>query len=179
VALADNRLVEPSLLSLCLGTPWRAPNMDNLARGFLPGSNVPLSAPSYSGWEGPAGGWTMTIGDLGRLIIAINTNARITAASRTAMLSNLSTDSVSDPNNWGLGVWQSNAGGDIRYGKGGDIDGFTSEFVAYRDAGVGAGVVCNQDLVDHETLIATIRAIIDPCRAADPSDRPGFCSPPG
>lgn len=179
VALADNRLSEPTMLSLCLGTPWRAPNMHNLARGFLPGSNTPLGPPNFSGWEGPAGGWTMTIGDLGRLIIAINTNARIAPASQSAMLANVAQGPVSDPNDWGLGVWRSVVGTDIRYGKGGDTTGFTSDFIAYRDAGVGAAVVCNLDGVSHDTLRSTIRSIIDPCRAANPADRPAFCSPRG
>jgi CubicO group peptidase (beta-lactamase class C family) len=178
VALADDQLGEPTMLSMCLGTPWRAPQMDNLAKGFASGSKVPLDAPNYSGWEGPAGGWTMTIGDLGRLIVAIHTDARISAASRAEMFASLSQDGVSEPNTWCLGVWRSIDGHDLRWGKGGDIDGFTSDLIAYRDAGVGAAIVCNQSDVSHDALRDTIRTIIDPCRYEAPEDRPAYCSPP-
>lgn len=187
VALAGNSTAEPAMLSMCLATPWRADEMDNLARGYvrLPPTMrggepllTPLDWPNGSGWEGPAGGWTSTIGDLGRLIIAINTNARIAEASRTEMLTNVAQGPVSDPNDWGLGVWRSPFGSDMRYGKGGDIGGYTSDFIAYRDAGAGAAIVCNLRLVNHGDMRTTIRDIIDPCVENPPSSRPAYCSPP-
>lgn len=176
VALDENTTSPPSMLSLCLGTPWRAPNMANLARGFTAASNAPAGAPNFSGWEGPAGGWTMTIGDLGRLIIAINTNARVSQGMTDQMMANVATGPVSNPADWGLGVWRTRIGaGEVRYGKGGDITGFTSDFMAYRDAGVGAGIVCNQGSMSHGVLRTALRAIIDPCRQSAP---PAYCSPP-
>lgn len=178
IAREGNTIAEPSMLSMCLGTPWRAPNMDNLARGFASGSSTPLGPPDFSGWEGPSGGWTMTIGDLGRLVIAINTNARTSPASQGEMLADVSSGPVSDPNDWGLGVWRAPISGDLRYGKGGDTTGFTSDFIAYRDAGVGAAVVCNQTGVGHTVMRDTLRTIIDRCLDNPPDARPGYCMPP-
>lgn len=176
IALDENTTSSPAMLSMCLGTPWRAPNMANLARGFGAGGNAPLGPPNYTGWEGPPGGWTMTIGDLGRLIIAINTNARISSSMTDQMMADVATGPLLGTTNWGLGVWRTPVGsGEIRYGKGGDITGFTSDFMAYRDAGVGAGIVCNQDSMDHNTLRTALRNIIDPCRGPA---QPGYCSPP-
>ncbi len=177
IGLNDGGTTEPTMISMCLGASWRAPHMDNLAKGFQSGSNTPLAAPDFDGWEGPSGGWTMTIGDLGRLIIAINTNSRISQASRDAMLANVATGPLLGTTTWGLGVWRNNIGSDRLYGKGGDITGFTSDFIAYRDNGAGAGIVCNQDSVSHEVLRTAIRDIIDPCFDEPPDTRPAYCSP--
>jgi len=178
IALNDGTTTEPTMISLCLGAPWRAPQMANLAQGFA-GTSTPLPAPDFGGWEGPSGGWTMTIGDLGRLIIAINTTSRISATSRAAMLADVATDPLLDTTHWGLGVWRTTStDGDLRYGKGGDITGFTSDFIAYRDAGVGAGIVCNRDGMDHPTLRGAIRDIIDPCLPGQRGAGPAYCTPP-
>jgi CubicO group peptidase (beta-lactamase class C family) len=179
IALDDNKTTEPTMISMCLGAAWRAPEMDNLAKGFLPGSTTPLAAPNFAGWEGPSGGWTMTIGDLGRLMIAINTNARISQASSDAMMANVATGPLLGTSIWGLGIWRNVASGDRRYGKGGDITGFSSDFIAYRDASVGAGIICNQNGVSHPLLRGAIRDIIDPCIDNPAESRPAYCSPPG
>ncbi len=121
----------------------------------------------------------MTIGDLGRLMIAINTNARISQTSRDAMMANVATGPLLDTSIWGLGIWRHVASGDRRYGKGGDITGFSSDFIAYRDAGVGAGIICNQNKVSHPLMRGAIRDIIDPCINNPAESRPAYCSPPG
>ena len=191
VALKDNTTASPAMLSMCLSSPWRAPHMANLAIGHAKMSSSPMGLGStvvaisppanYSGWEGPAGGWTMTIGDLGRLIVAINTNARISAETRdNQMLADASRGPVSLPyGDWGLGVWRTVPWiHELRYGKGGDYPGFTADFIAYRNAGTGAAIVCNLGGVSHVDMRQTIRDIIDPCTTNPPAARPPYCSPP-
>ena len=63
----------------------------------------------YEGWEGPAGGWTMTIGDLTRLGIALQENTVVTKTTRTIMANDV-TD-LPGVGLYGLGV-QASAGGD-------------------------------------------------------------------
>ncbi len=177
IGLNHNTTAHPLMLSMCLGASWRAPRTVNLARGYAPGGSSPLDPPDFAGWEGPSGGWTMTIGDLGRMIVAINTNARIAQASRDQMLADVATGPLLGTTNWGLGVYRIPVAGDLIYGKGGDITGFTSDFIAYRDTGAGAGIICNQDSMNHTVMRAAIRDIIDPCYQQAEADRPAYCSP--
>lgn len=60
------------LSTACLGARWK--NIHQIANGYDSANNSVNWPSSYWGWEGPAGGWTMTIGDLTRLIVAINTD---------------------------------------------------------------------------------------------------------
>ncbi|NJL27748.1 MAG: beta-lactamase family protein [Thermoanaerobaculia bacterium] len=72
---------------------WRLNDIPDLATGFawdamqqqyveLGASNDSLLLSGPAGWEGPAGGWTMTIGDLTRLMMAIQNNDVITQTTR-------------------------------------------------------------------------------------------------
>jgi len=178
IALADGKTTDPTMLSMCLGTPWRAPYMDNLAIGYDTDSTTPLAPQNFSGWEGPAGGWTMTIGDLGRLMIAMNTDKRISAGSLTTMLNFYSeSELLGIDTKWGLGMWRSlEAGGRMVYGKGGNATGFTSDFVMYRGDGVGAAMVCNQHGVDHLNMRIALRTIMNACVGA--GTKPVYCAPP-
>ena len=58
----------PSMTSACLATDFRSTDIKNLARGYAENGS-PLSIGDSSstgwGWEGPSGGWSMTIGDSG------------------------------------------------------------------------------------------------------------------
>lgn len=170
---------ELSLLSMCLAPDWRSAATANIAVGFDE-TGAALPPPDESGWAGPAGGWTMTIGDLGRLIAVIERTGLISAASTSAMLERLGTGPAADPAFWGLGVWRGGGGsGALRHGKGGDILGFTSDFIAVSGRGLGAAVVCTGRELDHVAIRATLEGIVAACLRNPPSARPEYCRTDG
>ena len=78
-----NLLSADNLLSLALSHSWRANDIPNRARGYTPNGASwdlfeafdPAAVDWFEGWEGPSGGWVMTIGDLTRLAVAVHENA--------------------------------------------------------------------------------------------------------
>lgn len=172
VGLDDGALTEPTMISLCLTTPWRQSEIYKLAQGYQTDGTTPRSTPAYSGWEGPAGGWTMTIGDLARLMIIINTHRRLEQyTTDELMLDNYGSSGINTANNgkkkWGLGVYRDIMRNRFAFGKGGNYPGFTSHFIMWRNEGVGVGLICNRHDVPEEAMTETIVAIADP-RLAGP-----------
>lgn len=185
IALDGGGLSEPTMVSMCLGTSWRAPNIDNLAAPRAAnGGDTPVF--QGNGWEGPSGGWTMTVGDLGRLMIAIEHDERVSATMRSEMLQGLGRDSGTqmsgetgdDFSEYGLGVAIEPGGAEPYFAKGGDITGYTSNFKYYTSANVGAGILCSRDSVQHQILIDAIDEILEPCLGGG-LNRPSFCMATG
>lgn len=167
VGLDDKALTEPTMISLCLTTPWRQSEIYKLAQGYKKDGTTPKPTPGYSGWEGPAGGWTMTIGDLARLMIIINTHRRLEQdTTDELMLDNYGSSGintvVSAKKKWGLGVYRDIMSNRFAFAKGGDYDGFTSHFIMWRDEGVGVGLICNRHRVPHQAMTDAIEAIAAP-----------------
>lgn len=175
-------LTGPVLTSMCLGTPWRAPNVELLAQATDQNGNA-ISVYDGNGWEGPSGGWMMTIGDLGRLMIVIQDELRLSSELTAEMMSGtgfsaatLNGDIGSEFGSYGLGVALGPSSGPTVFGKAGSIRGYTSQFKYFRQAQVGAGILCSQDSVPHETLIDAVDQLVAPCLGDNP---PAFCPPSG
>ncbi|MEM9057935.1 MAG: serine hydrolase domain-containing protein [Pseudomonadota bacterium] len=185
IALDAGGLSEPTMVSMCLGTSWRAPNIENLAPARAP-NGAATQVFQGNGWEGPSGGWTMTVGDLGRLMIAIEHDERISTAMRAEMLdgqgrdtgTQMSGESGDGFSEYALGVAVEPAGAEPYFAKGGDITGYTSNFKYYTTANVGAGVLCNRDSVPHAAIVGAIDEILAPCLGGG-LNKPAFCSPTG
>ena len=82
-----NLATEPTMATACLATDFRTSDIKNLARGYTKeGGDFNFGdATAYGwGWEGPAGGWAMTIGDLARLMLILQSDAVISKASANA-----------------------------------------------------------------------------------------------
>src|SRR5262249_8839181 len=69
---------EPTMVTACLATDFRTSDIKNLAHGYAEDGSS-LSFGDWTsvgwGWEGPAGGWTLTIGDLARLMLILQSDA--------------------------------------------------------------------------------------------------------
>ena len=53
---------------------------------FFNSSTLMMGPAGWEGWEGPPGAWTVTIGDLVRLMMAIQNDDIISPATRTQMM---------------------------------------------------------------------------------------------
>ncbi|MEM9386669.1 MAG: serine hydrolase domain-containing protein [Pseudomonadota bacterium] len=185
IALDAGGLNEPAMVSMCLGASWRADNIENLAAPRN-AAGVGISVFQGNGWEGPSGGWTMTVGDLGRLMIAMEYNERISPTMREEMLTRegrdsgtqMSSETGDEVAQYALGVAVEPSGAEPYFAKGGDIDGYTSNFKYYTSANVGAGILCSRQSVSHEALLDAIHAILEPC-LGEGLNKPAFCSPTG
>jgi CubicO group peptidase (beta-lactamase class C family) len=73
---AGNFLESGNMLSLALTHSWRDEDIPHRAVGYLGAGPAVQEAwnavGSIEGWEGPSGGWAMTIGDLSRFMIALD-----------------------------------------------------------------------------------------------------------
>jgi CubicO group peptidase (beta-lactamase class C family) len=137
---------EPTMISACLNTGFRAGDIKNHATGY--NSNGVVS--NYHsgggwGWEGPAGGWSMTIGDVARLMLILQSDAVIPKATIDATMRTYYANSGSL--RLGLGLELGSAQQGSWFGKGGNIAGYTSDMKIWpNDQGGSWGVafLCNQ-----------------------------------
>lgn len=118
--LAD---AKDAAITPALNQYWRAQgDIPNLARSYR--SNWFESTQTYSGWQGPAGGWSMTIGDLARIAIALKDNQILSPGSLQQMRQNFG--------NWyGLGLFLNPKANRVAYGHGGAINGFRSQMTIW------------------------------------------------
>lgn len=149
VALKEGVVSGPTLVSMCLDTYWRQDDILNLATGYrsdgvtvFPNSVNPDGGPG--GWRGPAGGWAMTIGDLSRLMIGINTNRFITPGLKAEMM-DAGIRPPTGEHTFGLGVWKIVNLDRPTFMHGGNIDGFTARYTFWPNEGVGVALMCNRE----------------------------------
>lgn len=159
---------EPTMGTAALATDFRQTDIKNLARGYATdGDAFDFSdATAYGwGWEGPSGGWTMTIGDLGRLMLILQSNAVVNKVTTidaqmrdTANLQNYGEIFKGATLN-GLGLEQ--ALDRSWYGKGGDIAGYTADMKIWPSNGTTWGVafVSNQEKAG-KTLTGRLRNLL-------------------
>ena len=139
---------EPTMITACLATDFRTSDIKNLARGYAEdGSDWSFgdSASVGWGWEGPAGGWTVTIGDLARLIVILQSDAVISKATIDTDMRQSYGALFGDDIHAGLGLELAEDGS--WFGKGGDILGYTADFKIWpSNLGPNWGVafICNQ-----------------------------------
>ena len=153
----------PAMTSACLATDFRTTDIKNLARGYAEDGS-PLSMGDSSstgwGWEGPSGGWAMTIGDLGRLMLILQSSAVIAKDTiDTEMREN--NGPLFDETDAGLGL-ELDANG-TWFGKGGDILGYTADMKIWPSASGdswGVAFMCNQRFAG-KSLTGDVHDLLD------------------
>lgn len=152
VALKEGIISGPTMISMCLDTYWREDDILNLATGYQQDGTTPfpnLVNPDGGpgGWRGPAGGWAMTIGDLSRLMIGINTNAFISEQLKEVemLAADVQPAGGGAEHTFGLGVWKLDNLGRPTLMHGGNIDGFTARYTLWPEEGLGVALMCNRE----------------------------------
>ena len=155
--------VEPTMITACLTTDFRTNDIKNLAHGYNKDGGS-LSFDDLStvgwGWEGPSGGWALTIGDLARLMIIMQSDAVISKTTIDTVMRSNNGQLFNDGTRAGLGLEL--AGDGSWFGKGGDILGYTADFKIWpSNFGTDWGVafICNQELAGKQ-LTGRIRSIL-------------------
>ncbi len=160
---ADDYNVAGELISLALTHSWRHGDINPYADGFdcngNCGNNPPqvgawLDAGSHEGWWGPAGGWSMTIGDLARFVALIDNENVLTEDSWREMI-DVRTNVFNDNNiggiDYGLGVIVENWGNTPHVENivwhGGDLAGYSSIwfYSTMQSNSYGVAIQCNSN----------------------------------
>lgn len=127
-----------SSLTAALDQHWRDGDIPNLAQSY-DGNWDPMDTP-YSGWQGPAGGWSMTIGDLSRVLANMMTNEIVTGANLAQMRTN-----PGFGGSYGLGLFLDPKLGQPAYHHGGSIDGFRTQVLVLPESDIAVAVFANAD----------------------------------
>lgn len=159
---------EHKMSTMCLQAPWRAPS--TLARPYTwvgGGGQDPYVASSWMEsniWQRVgSSGWQMTIGDLSRMLLSIDQQSVINAASLAEMqdpanaaIVNLSTPATPSLVNYTLGTWldsqvllSSDPTAEPVIEHGGNLDDYSSWYRLLRPAGgpsIGVALLCNGPL---------------------------------
>ena len=152
-----SQLSEPTMITACLATDFRATDIKNLAKGYAQDGSGLSFGDSTSvgwGWEGPAGGWAMTIGDLGRLMLILQSDAVISKSVIDSEMRQSYGQLFSNGTRAGLGLELAGPGDGGWFGKGGDILGYTADMKIWpgfsscpscaSSPSWGVAFVCNQ-----------------------------------
>ncbi len=176
IGLRGGQLSEPTMTSMCLDTYWRHAAIKDVATGYRKNAMnqlVPEGYPNRSGWEGPPGGWDMTIGDLARLGIAFQTDKLVDAATRLNMTT--SAGSIAeDLGKYGLGWFV----GDVRnkpvYSHGGDIEGYTARLTVWPNDNLEIALLCNRTYADLRGLEENLAKLFLPSGGFGSRGAPGI-----
>lgn len=173
----ENLLDPDNLWSLALTHSWRAEDIPHRAVGYTPNGDgfdvleAWQDTGGLEGWEGPSGGWAMTIGDLTRFAVALNAEQIVGNALLTAM--RLRWSHLNDPSDdYGMGTFPGD-GLEVPYWHGGIIGGHTAVWTwwdDYRQTGesLGIAMICNRSdlgpfpLRDHARVIASYLGTSEP-----------------
>jgi hypothetical protein len=150
-----SQLSHPTMVTSCLATDFRTSDIKNLARGYdQDGSSLSFGDSTQVGWgwEGPAGGWALTIGDVGRLMLILQSDAVISKSLIDDEMRQNYGQLFSNGTRAGLGLELAGAGGGGWFGKGGDILGYTADMKIWPSSGAtwnsppawGVAFFCNQ-----------------------------------
>jgi CubicO group peptidase (beta-lactamase class C family) len=138
------------LKTFALGHSWRDSDIPHFARGYddFVLTHMWDGVGSVEGWEGPSGGWTMTIGDLTRFVAAVQKREIVSRASWAA---------ATAPKSWvngrpyGYGMWITpvlNYPGAVELSHGGDIEGYSALWASFEGIDdhppLGVALQCNQ-----------------------------------
>jgi CubicO group peptidase (beta-lactamase class C family) len=142
VGMKNGNISGSTMNSMCLNAYWRQSQILNIALDYPASSS--FRSQQYTGWEGPAGGWTMTIGDLARLMIMINTNQIIKADTKIEMMTNYGND-VDEVGSAdiGLGVLLSRRFNKPIFLHDGKIGNYVARYVMWPEDGLGIGLMIN------------------------------------
>ena len=161
VALHGGQITEPTMTSMCLDTYWRHASIKDVAQGYQLGKDnkfEPAATISYNGWEGPPGGWDMTIGDLARLTIALRTNTLLDAATTNDMTSSHSMF-VNQALGYGYGTFVGPKNGRLVYMHNGNIEGYTARYTIWPDDNLSIVLLANRSEANLRDLDAAIAAL--------------------
>ncbi len=156
-------LTEPTMITACLATDFRTTDIKNLARGYAEdGSDLNFDDfPDQGwGWEGPSGGWAMTIGDLARLMLIMQSDVVIDKATIDAEMRQDHGELFNNGTRVGLGLELASNGS--WFGKGGDILGYTADFRVWPSItgpDWGVAFICNQKYTG-KALTSQLREIL-------------------
>ncbi len=166
---AASGLDADNLWSLALTHSWRAADIPHRAVGYRRVGNAfveyeafdPDTLEQVEGWEGPSGGWAMTIGDLTRFALLLNRERIVDDAMLAAMRHRWADlDQISDDAGMGMLL---NTGAGAPYWHGGIIGGHTAAWTwwdEYQGATLGISIMCNRQdlppftLKEHTRIIA-------------------------
>lgn len=109
---SDNLLEGGHLLSLALTHSWRANDIPHRAVGYLQSGPEVLEAwedtDGIEGWQGPSGGWALTIGDLARFMIALDKGSFFENNLFVTAMRTEATNLANFTDNYGLGLFVKN-----------------------------------------------------------------------
>jgi hypothetical protein len=151
------------MITACLTTDFRTSDIKNLARGYAQdGSSLDFGDLTNVGWgwEGPSGGWALTIGDLARLMLILQSDAVISKSTVDDEMAKSHGVLFNDGTRAGLGLELAKDGS--WFGKGGDILGYTADFKIWpSNSGINWGVafICNQQFTGKK-LTTSLRNIL-------------------
>lgn len=149
-----DQMITPSLYE-----GWRLNDIPELAMGYtwngmahneIGAWNDPTLLAGPAGWEGPAGAWTMTIGDLTRLMMAIQNNDIISSTTRDTEM--LVQHGQADVGKLGLGVFLDQKLGKPAYSHGGAHSGYRAHYTVWPNDDFGVAVLCNSIQADAGAL---------------------------
>lgn len=158
-----------NMLTLALTHSWRANDIPHRAVGVNE-AFAPLSVGGIEGWQGPAGGWAMTIGDLTRFTVALNTSQIVDGARLTAMRANR-TDLDDIPDNYGYGIMLG-TGSNAPYWHGGGIGAHSAAWTWWPNHGgysLGIALMCNRSDIDAWDLRATATTLANAIAGGSPN----------
>lgn len=130
-------------LTACLDHDWRAGQMPDHAVSYTPNGGAVIDV-AYSGWQGPAGGWSMTIADLARFAANLEAGHIVSAATLAEMRA-LPPGWVAGEERYGLGVFLDPINNLPAYGHGGVIEGYRAQVYVWPDSDLAVAVQCNAD----------------------------------
>lgn len=152
VGLFDGNLSNgKQMITPGLYTSWRLNDIPKLAKGYkwdganfvkLDATNDTVLDNGPAGWEGPAGAWSVTIGDLTRLMVAIRNNEIISLASRNVMMTQHGTSTVGKT---GLGVFLDSQLNLPTWSHSGQIAGYRAYYSIWPTKSLGVAVLCNSN----------------------------------
>lgn len=146
--------------SLALNTYWRQDVIPNLAYDHP--QNAYLNERLF-GFEAPAGGWTMTIGDLCRLMIMINQNLIITQETKQLIMADYGLFGSSIT---GMGIFRPSLESSEYFGENaffhfGRIGNYDARYTMWPDSGFGVAVMFNSRVEprSHKTLLLDLAGL--------------------
>jgi len=173
--------------TLCQNEYWRQDDIPMLAMGYSgQGPQQPLvERPAHfdglnskgqptggpAGWQGPSGGWTLTIGDLMRILIGLNTQANMSETLWDQMMTAHSTVAGAS---YGYGVFVSGGGSSgsdpnlpqegidapLTYWHSGEIAGYTAFYRAQPEGGRAVAALCNHEEAQPGVLVSKIEQFV-------------------
>ncbi len=158
---SGNALEGGHMHSLALTHSWRDTDIPNRAIGYGNPPGFPVfeawnETDGIEGWEGPAGGWAMTIGDLSRFLIALNESEFFDDPTLLGQMRETHTDFSGMAPHYAMGMFTGNGTiAEADYHHGGDIGGhhaYWAWWEGYQGHEIGIGLACNRDDLNSNTL---------------------------